>query len=124
MQSDVAPKREHDVEEPVIGPGHSYGSVTDKISSIVLTRKTPKGWFIGFGIAITLLSVLLYSIIYLLTEGVGIWVLRASSKEEAAELLKTHPWVEAGLRDVSEIYQWNVQQALGIGRFELQTPQQ
>jgi len=28
------------------------------------------------------------------------------------------------LRDVSEIYQWNVQQALGIGRFELQTPQQ
>jgi len=56
--------------------------------------------------------------------GFGIWVLRASSKEEAAELLKTHPWVESGLRDVSEIYQWNVQQALGIGRFELQTPQQ
>ena len=28
--------------------------------------------------------------------GFGIWVLRASSKEEAAELLKTHPWVEAG----------------------------
>jgi uncharacterized protein YciI len=56
--------------------------------------------------------------------GFGIWVLRASSKDEAAELLKTHPWVQAGLRDVSEVYQWNVQQALGIGRFELQTPQQ
>ena len=33
----------------IIGPGHTFGSVTDKISSIVLTRKTPRGWFIGFG---------------------------------------------------------------------------
>jgi uncharacterized protein YciI len=52
------------------------------------------------------------------TEGVGIWVLRAGSKDEASQLAKGHPWVAAGLRDVSEIYEWNVQQALGIGRFE------
>lgn len=52
------------------------------------------------------------------TEGVGIWVLRAASREEAQALLQTHPWVQRGLRDVSEIYEWNVQQALGIGRFE------
>ena len=52
------------------------------------------------------------------TEGVGIWVLRADSKDEAAKLVQEHPWVASGLRDVSEIYEWNVQQALGIGRFE------
>jgi uncharacterized protein YciI len=52
------------------------------------------------------------------TEGVGIWVLRAASREDARALLDTHPWVADGLRDVSEIYEWNVQQALGIGRFE------
>jgi uncharacterized protein YciI len=52
------------------------------------------------------------------SEGVGIWVLRADSKEEASKLAQGHPWVAAGLRDVSEIYEWNVQQALGIGRFE------
>ena len=52
------------------------------------------------------------------TEGVGIWVFRGASKDEVATLLQTHPWVKDGMRDVSEIYEWNVQQALGIGRFE------
>ena len=28
---------------PVIGPGYTYGSVTDKISAIVLTRPTSFG---------------------------------------------------------------------------------
>ena len=36
---------------PVIAPGHTFGTVTDKISSIVLTRKTPLGWWLGFGLA-------------------------------------------------------------------------
>ena len=30
---------------PVIAPGHTFGTVTDKISAIVLTRKTPIGWY-------------------------------------------------------------------------------
>ena len=34
---------------PVIAPGHTFGSVTDKISAIVLARKTPLGWYAGFG---------------------------------------------------------------------------
>ena len=62
-----------DSKPPVIGPGHTYGSVTDKVSSIILTRKTPKGWFFGFGLAFSLLMVLLYSVTYLLAKGVGIW---------------------------------------------------
>ncbi|MFQ5650588.1 MAG: NrfD/PsrC family molybdoenzyme membrane anchor subunit [bacterium] len=57
----------------MIEPGHSYGSITDKISSIVLTRKTPLTWFIGFGISFLLLMVFLSSTAYLLMKGVGIW---------------------------------------------------
>ena len=28
---------------PVIAPGHTFGTITDKISAIVLTPKTPRG---------------------------------------------------------------------------------
>jgi Ni/Fe-hydrogenase subunit HybB-like protein len=58
---------------PVIEPGHTYASVTDKISSIVLTRRTTKGWYFGFLIAFALLMLLLYAVTYLLVIGVGIW---------------------------------------------------
>ncbi|HET9399420.1 MAG TPA: NrfD/PsrC family molybdoenzyme membrane anchor subunit [Candidatus Acidoferrales bacterium] len=58
---------------PVIGPGHTYASVTDKISSIVLTRKTPRGWIFGFAIAFSLFMLFNYAVTYLLVRGVGIW---------------------------------------------------
>ena len=61
------------VVHPVIGPGHTFGSVTDKIASIVLTKKTPLGWFFGFAIAFSLLLVMLGTVGYLLAKGVGIW---------------------------------------------------
>ena len=69
----VEKKSGYQPKTPVIGPGHTYGSVTDKISSIILTRKTPKGWFVGFGISFMLLMVLLGSVGYLFAKGVGIW---------------------------------------------------
>src|SRR3990172_4548839 len=62
-----------EAKPPVIQPGYTFASVTDKISSIVLSGRTPLGWFIGFGIAFTLLMVLLLTIAKLLFEGVGIW---------------------------------------------------
>src|SRR3984893_5585836 len=58
---------------PVIAPGYTFGSVTDKIGSIVLTRKTPMGWWVGFLLAFALANVLMVSIAYLLVMGVGIW---------------------------------------------------
>jgi molybdopterin-containing oxidoreductase family membrane subunit len=58
---------------PVIEPGHTYASVTDKISSIVLSRKTPKFWLFGFFVSFLLTMVLLYSIGLLLAKGIGIW---------------------------------------------------
>jgi hypothetical protein len=51
---------------PVIPPGYTFGSVTDKISMIVLTRRTPRGWVMGFGVSFLMVMVLLYAISYLL----------------------------------------------------------
>src|SRR3954452_1428281 len=58
---------------PVIAPGHTFGTVTDKISSIVLSRRTPLGWWLGFLFAFFLANVMLVSIAYLLFKGTGIW---------------------------------------------------
>jgi Ni/Fe-hydrogenase subunit HybB-like protein len=58
---------------PVLQPGHDYGSVTDKISSIVLTKGLAKGWLLGFTLAFMLMMLLLTTITYLLAVGVGIW---------------------------------------------------
>ncbi|MBC7912321.1 MAG: hydrogenase, partial [Pyrinomonadaceae bacterium] len=56
---------------PVIEPGHTFASVTDKISSLALKRRTPLGWFIGFAISFALAQVLLLTIAYLVTTGIG-----------------------------------------------------
>ena len=57
----------------VITPGHTFDSVTDTISHIVLTKRTPIGWFLGFGIAFVLLMILNMTIGNLLLTGIGIW---------------------------------------------------
>jgi Ni/Fe-hydrogenase subunit HybB-like protein len=70
----VTDRREPPVEPPpVIGPGHTFASVTDKISSAVLTRKTPLGWYVGFGIGFAGVQLLLVSVTYLLIKGTYIW---------------------------------------------------
>jgi molybdopterin-containing oxidoreductase family membrane subunit len=58
---------------PLISPAYTIGSVTDKISSIVLTGRTPALWFLGFGLSFALLILLLYTISYLVLRGIGIW---------------------------------------------------
>src|SRR5437763_8893984 len=58
---------------PVIEPGYTFGTVTDKISSIVLTRPTSNGWFLGFGVAFLVTMGMLYAVGYLFLKGVGIW---------------------------------------------------
>ena len=71
---------ERDINSPeisrlprVIEPGHSYATVTDKISSIVLTRPVSFGWLAGFSISFAIVMVLLGSIAWLIIKGVGIW---------------------------------------------------
>lgn len=52
---------------------HEIRSVTDKISSIVLKRGTPLGWYLGFGLGFVLTMVLLMSVTWLLIKGIGVW---------------------------------------------------
>jgi molybdopterin-containing oxidoreductase family membrane subunit len=58
---------------PVIEPGHTFASVTDKISAIVLRRRTPRGWLLGFALSFVLFLVLITTMARLLLVGVGIW---------------------------------------------------
>jgi Ni/Fe-hydrogenase subunit HybB-like protein len=58
---------------PLIGPGHDYKSLTDKISGIVLTGRTPLQWFVIFGIGFLGTMTLFFALSVLLVRGVGIW---------------------------------------------------
>jgi molybdopterin-containing oxidoreductase family membrane subunit len=60
-------------DRAVIAPGHTFGSITDKITSIVLTHRTPLWWYAGFAVVSTFALILLISLSYLVVEGVGIW---------------------------------------------------
>ncbi len=64
------------VGSPLIAPGHTAATVTDKISSVVL-RRTPRWWYVGFAISAALLSLFLYAVGYLFARGTGIWGVNA-----------------------------------------------
>ncbi len=57
----------------IVGSGHTFGSVTDKISSIVQTTRTPKAWYVGFTISFAFLMLLMVSVAWLFVRGIGIW---------------------------------------------------
>ena len=71
---DPTPARSADYQEtPVLAPGHTFHTITDKISSIVLTRRHPLAWFIVTGIGFTFVNVLTAAVAYLFLKGIGIW---------------------------------------------------
>jgi len=53
-------------DHPIVGPGHTFGSVTDRISTMVLQRRTPIGWWLGFATGFALLQLLLIAVGFLL----------------------------------------------------------
>jgi Ni/Fe-hydrogenase subunit HybB-like protein len=58
---------------PIIEPGHTFGSITDKISSIVLSGRTPWFWYVGFGLSFILVLGLFFCIAAVITIGVGLF---------------------------------------------------
>ncbi|MPZ17991.1 MAG: hydrogenase [Luteitalea sp.] len=60
-------------ETRFIAPGHTFGSITEKITSAVLTKRTPISWFIGFAVGFGLLQALMLGATWLLMRGVGLW---------------------------------------------------
>jgi Ni/Fe-hydrogenase subunit HybB-like protein len=60
-------------ERRVLAPGHTFRSVTEKISRIVLTSHTPLGWFGGFLVASSVATLVAIAVTWLFLKGVGIW---------------------------------------------------
>ena len=58
---------------PVIAPGHTFATVTDKITGIVLRKDTPLGWYAALLVASSFAGLLAISLGYLVFSGVGIW---------------------------------------------------
>ena len=58
---------------PVIAPGHTFSTITEKISNIVLTRPVSLGWILGFLIVFGMLNMLTGALGYLFIKGTGIW---------------------------------------------------
>jgi len=57
---------------PIVAPGYTAATLTDKISSAVL-QKTPRWWYPAFAVAFALLNLFLISVGYLFIKGIGIW---------------------------------------------------
>jgi len=74
MENDPRPPgAEEPFSPPIVAPGYTFATVSDKIGSIVLARGTRFGWVVGFALSFVFLMVLVVSISVLLLRGVGIW---------------------------------------------------
>ncbi len=73
MESSQFPKGDFRAPLPIIGPGHGFKSITDKLTSVVLTKNTPIAWFGFMAVGFILLNGLMISVTYLLFKGIGIW---------------------------------------------------
>jgi Ni/Fe-hydrogenase subunit HybB-like protein len=61
--------------DSILGPGHDYNSVTDKIAGVVYLpfKKAPKKWLVGAFISFLFVNVLVLAMCWLFLRGVGIW---------------------------------------------------
>ncbi len=55
-----------------LAPGWDFGTVTDKISSIIL-GPTPLSWFVGFGAAFAALLLFIFAVSATFLRGIGLW---------------------------------------------------
>jgi Ni/Fe-hydrogenase subunit HybB-like protein len=58
---------------PVIQPGHTFATITDKIAAIVLRRPVKAGWLLGFLFCFMILQWFLFAVCWLFYKGVGVW---------------------------------------------------
>ena len=58
------------VRPPIIGPGQTFGTITDRIAGIVLTKHTPIFWVAIVAVAAALFGMLQTAVGYLLVDEV------------------------------------------------------
>ena len=70
-----APPTRTDLErkDDVVGPGHSFGSVTTKITSAILRPGVRRGWLFGFLLAFAIVQMFMFALTAVLVKGVGLW---------------------------------------------------
>src|SRR3954451_21316011 len=61
------------IPSPTVEPGHTFASVTDHISSIVLRKKMPPMWWLIFAVGSLGVGILTVAIGMLVFVGIGIW---------------------------------------------------
>ena len=61
------------IPSPTVEPGHTFASVTDHISSIVLRKKMPPSWWLLFGVGTLGMGLLTVAIVAVVGVGVGLW---------------------------------------------------
>src|SRR5262249_7793304 len=57
---------------PIVATDQTFASITETVARVTEDR-TPKGWFILFGISVMLLANLGVAVAYLFWTGVGVW---------------------------------------------------
>src|ERR1700704_1326502 len=62
-----------DQRPPVIEPGHTFHTIGEKVSNIVMKRPVSLGWVVGFLVMFSLMQMLLGALGYLFLKGTGIW---------------------------------------------------
>jgi Ni/Fe-hydrogenase subunit HybB-like protein len=65
----IAPDREYDI----IASDHSYESITEHISALVLSRPISLGWIVSVFLTMSLLALMFISVGAVLLMGVGVW---------------------------------------------------
>jgi Ni/Fe-hydrogenase subunit HybB-like protein len=58
---------------PLIEPGHTLASISDKIGGVVLSARTPLTWFLVVSIGFMIMGMLGMAVTWLLIKGTGIW---------------------------------------------------
>src|SRR5437764_9992560 len=61
------------IPSPTVEPGHTFASVTDHISSIVLRKRMPPSWWLLFGVGTLGMGLLTVAIVAIVGVGVGLW---------------------------------------------------
>ena len=73
MEKTSFPENDFRAPVPVLGAGQTNTSLTDKLTSIVFTKYTPKAWFAFMGVGFMLVMGLTVALSYLVLKGIGIW---------------------------------------------------
>src|SRR5205823_1290486 len=58
---------------PLLGPEHSYGSITDRVNALVLAPGPRFWWRVGLAVGLVLAMVLFITMTVLIAVGIGVW---------------------------------------------------